>query len=370
MPRFRINKFKLFALSFLILLLYALPGLAGQRYVFQTSTLWNQDVFYYSVMSFEQGDEVIIADGSETLHSFKLGKFLGQGTAGRVFAIEGSLTPQVIKFQFGIDRAREMMKEELNAFRIFKRVQIPHAKVISADERFYIVKDGIPGNTLTEVVDETWEHLKSQKKKTMIFAMRDLFKSLNESSWSFDDLSGDNVIFDEVQQVWKVIDSGVAKRLGSASGSVENLETCIEFNSEMKKMLDWARAGRGRATWIEPYLSLVHARELLETGTVPGGQIRARSRFFCGVVKSTPRLVKCPKAVFKEWVKAVSRLAEIGDSTVNQALMRQIRRNHSPDISPARARVLNKLSQKVLRCFSRVPLDQSGASTLLQELET
>ena len=305
-------------LALLLTLLNSSGSHAGEVYQFQQAELSDWNSFRHAVAGFAAGDEVQVLDQTQVILDVKLSSLLGEGAYGRVFLIEersisrarARARARVIKFQRGSENARTAMLEEVGAFKRLAPSRVPHSRVLEQNQNFYLIKEYVPGNTLGEVVGLSWYRMSSKLQAATIIKLHDLKRQLYKAKLNFSDLNSGNIIFDQDEQVWKIVDPGAEEdapfSLLAAEESFSWLEAALSMGnldsetSEMVTTFEWVNESRQNKICIEPYLRLLKIMEFYEIGEVEKarkGYTANLSRVVAGLLQDD----KCPAEFNELW---------------------------------------------------------------------
>jgi hypothetical protein len=272
---FRLRRFKIT----IIILLTAIElsffiatrtGHAADIYEFEYSEFSEVDrpkemnLFRKLVIDFEPGDQIKIAAGEEIFLDVKLKNFLGEGCFGRVFLIDEQPLARVVKFQCSDRFATQMMEKEYYSLNFLKQNDIPHSRILEYNPDFYLIKEYVPGETLTSITDFTWRKLMPDLQAILVIQLNELRRAFLSAMISVEDLHEDNIMFDYRAHTWKVVDaSGIG---GDLDDPLYDLETGISIHPELKTAYQWLVDFKDFEVCVEPYFFMKKVESLFREG--------------------------------------------------------------------------------------------------------
>jgi serine/threonine protein kinase len=187
----------------------------AKLFEFKEQDYRKSSAFRGEVEKLEAGDEVRVIDKEGKVWAdFKLLQDLGGGKMGRVFkAYDESNRVVALKLQRNNRNAGLFMFEEIKALKILKSLQVPIAKMGRYDHSIFIEKQFVEGETLLVSMGR-WDEIPVEDRALRMERLSELYHRLLAQKVSFSDIHEDNIMWDNNDQAWKIVDPGWAKKKG------------------------------------------------------------------------------------------------------------------------------------------------------------
>ena len=222
--------------------------------------------FQSQVESLQAGDEVrILGAHGEIVADFKLAEFINQGEIGRVFKAineQGKVVALKLPRNDPKQRVLRFNTNEIKSLMLINENHVPAVHLGRSDAGLFIEKEYIWGETLGETITR-WHELSVDEQILRMTELAHFTLTLRNTRLRITDLHTGNIIWDENDKIWKVLDPGSTWQAKSGDASVIRYSYALDQNAD-EDIKTAFHIAQDQPSWTERYLRLEHAVKRLD----------------------------------------------------------------------------------------------------------